>query len=105
LTGGYLKQLQLTRQLEEQAKKAAKNREAAEKKIQEAESLVSSAKEMGGDAGEAQRLLVDATGLFSSKDYKGALGQATKALMEATEAKRRSVTAILKTPRAISSSR
>jgi len=97
LTSGYLKQLQLTKQLEEQAKKAVRDREAAEKRIQEAEALVSSAKEMGGDLGEAQRLLVDATGLFSNKDYKGALGQATKALTEATEAKRRSVTAILNT--------
>lgn len=95
MTGGYLKQLQLTRQLEELARRAARDREAAEETIQEAQRLIASAKEMEISVAEAQKLLVEAEQSFSEKDYKGALALATKAVQKAKESKRRFIEHIL----------
>lgn len=95
MTGGYLKQLQLTRQLEELARRAARDRKAAEKTIEEASELIASAKEMGISVADAQKLLVEAEQSFSEKDYKDALALATKAVQKAKESKRRTVEHIL----------
>lgn len=95
MTGGYLKQLQLTKQLEEQAKKAAKNRESAEAKIAESEELIASAKKIGANAAKAEKLLVEANESYSRKDYKGALSQAVQSIELALEAKAQKIKDIL----------
>jgi len=87
VTGGYLEQLQLTKQLELQAKKAAKNREAAESKLSESEELIASAKRIEANAAKAEKMLVEASEAFSRKDYKGALSLATKSIEVAKESK------------------
>lgn len=95
MTGGYLKQLQLTKQLEEQAKKAAKNRESAEAKITESEELIASAKRIGANAAKAEKLLVEASESYTRKDYKGALSQAVQSIELALEAKAQKIEDIL----------
>ncbi|NYT15419.1 MAG: hypothetical protein GKC02_05610 [Methanomassiliicoccales archaeon] len=99
MTGGYIKQLELTKQLEKQAKKAAANREAAEKKIEESEELIASAKRMGANAAGAEKLLVEASEAFSRKDYKGALSLAIKSIEVSGEAKANEIENIIKTTR------
>jgi len=87
VSGGYLRQLQLTKQLEQQAKEAARNREAAERKLEEAEKIVTSAKQIGANAAEAEKSLVEGRSAFQTKDYKGALGLASRAIEVAEEIK------------------
>jgi hypothetical protein len=99
VTGGYLRQLELTKQLEQQAKKAAKNREAAESKLSEAEELIGSAKSMEAKVVEAERLLVEASDSFSRKDYKGALSLATRSMEVALGAKRDRMEEVLSSTR------
>jgi hypothetical protein len=99
VTGGYIKQLELTKQLEKQAKKATANREAAEKKIEESEDLIATAKKMGVKAAGAEKLLVEASEAFSRKDYKGALSLAIKSIEASGEAKANEINNILETIR------
>ena len=95
MTGDYIRQLQLTKQLEQRAREAAANRKAAEEKIAEAEKALAKAKDFGAETAETEKLLVEATAAFSKKDYKGALGQATKSLESAESAKRTKVGSII----------
>ena len=97
MTGGYIKQLELTKQLEKQAKKATANREAAEKKIEESEELIASVKRMGANAAGAEKLLVEASEAFSRKDYKGALSLAIKSIEVSGEAKANEIENIINT--------
>ncbi len=80
VTSDYLKQLQLTKQLEQRAKEAAKNRKAAEEKISEVEASLKRAKEMKIDTLEADRLLVESTSAYAKRDYSTALSQAVGAI-------------------------
>lgn len=88
MTGDYIKQLQLTKQLEQRAREAGLNRKAAEEKIAEAEKALASAKEFAAETTEAERLLVESTNSYSNKDYKGALGLAAKSV-ESSELKKK----------------
>ncbi len=74
LTSDYLKQLQLTKQLEQKTKDAAKLRKGAEDKLAEAERAVAAALSMGADVREAQRALTEGRAAFGKKDYSLAAG-------------------------------
>jgi len=79
LTSDYLKQLQLTKQLEQKAKDAAKFRKSAEDKLAEAERAVASAVSIGIDAKDAQKALTDGRTAFGKRDYNAALAAAESA--------------------------
>jgi DNA-directed RNA polymerase specialized sigma subunit len=67
LTSEYLKQLQLTKQLEQKAKDAAKTRRSAEEKLSEAEKGMTVAQAMGADVKEVQRALADGRAAFAKR--------------------------------------
>lgn len=95
MTGDYIRQLQLTKQLEQRAREAALNRKAAEEKIGEAERALASAKEFAAQTTEAEKLLVEGTNSYSNKDYKGALGLAAKSIEFSELAKKDKVNSII----------
>jgi hypothetical protein len=78
LTSDYLKQLQLTKQLEQKAKEATKNRKTAEDKLAEVEKALSLAKAMSVDLAEAEKLLAEGHAAFGKRDYPTALALLTK---------------------------
>jgi hypothetical protein len=95
VTGDYIRQLQLTKQLEQRAREAALNRKAAEERIAEAEKVLASAKEFAAQTTEAEKLLVESTNSYSSKDYKGALGLAAKSIESSELAKKDKINSII----------
>ncbi|MDD1769324.1 MAG: hypothetical protein LUQ55_05020, partial [Methanomassiliicoccales archaeon] len=95
MTGDYVRQLQLTKQLEQRAKEAALNRKAAEERIAQAEKALASVKDFAAQATEAEMLLVEATNSYSNKDFKGALGQAAKSIESSELAKRDKINSIV----------
>jgi len=88
LSQDFVKQLQLAKQLEQKAKEAARGRETAEVKIQEATALLAKVKEMGAAAAETEKMLTLASHSYSDKDYKEALAYAVKS-MESSERTRK----------------
>ncbi|MDD1765669.1 MAG: hypothetical protein LUO84_04365, partial [Methanomassiliicoccales archaeon] len=95
MTGDYIRQLQLTKQLEQRAKEAAQNRKAAEEKISEAEKAIATAKEFAAKTTEADRFLVESTHAFSNKDYRGALSSAVRSIEASETAKKDKVNSII----------
>ncbi len=96
MPGNYLRQLQLTKQLERQAKEAAKNREAAEESIGEVEEAIQTAERMGANVSQGKKFLVESNDSFSNKDYKGSLGLAAKAMEEVMKAQRERISEIIR---------
>ncbi|MGD0818574.1 MAG: hypothetical protein ABR986_09300, partial [Methanomassiliicoccales archaeon] len=84
MTGDYIKQLQLKKQIEQKAKEAAKSREAAEKKLAQAEESLKLVKKMDAPSAEAEKFLTEASSFFKEKDYRSSLGLSTKS-MEASQ--------------------
>lgn len=101
MTSDYLKQLQLTKQLEQRAKEAARNRKAAEEKLGEAEKALAAAKEVKADTVEAEKFLTEGTHAYSKHDYPTALSLAVKCLDKLAEGKRAQVKAILGSAEAV----
>ncbi len=97
MTSDYLKQLQLTKQLEQKAKDAAKFRKSAEDKLAEAERAVAVAISMGIDAKEAQKALTEGRTAFGKRDYNSALAAAESARDMAEKLQTTMVTGILTT--------
>ncbi len=95
MTGDYLKQLQLTKQLEQKTKEAARNRKEAEEKTAEAERAIASAKPFEAPTAEAEKLLVESGQAMSQKDYKGAHSLAVKSIEATKRAKKERVGSIL----------
>ena len=80
MTGDYIKQLQLKKQIEQKAKEAAKSREAAEEKLAEAEESLRLAKKIDAPSAEAEKQLTEASSFFKDKDYRSSLGMSTKSI-------------------------
>lgn len=80
MTSDYLKQLQLTKQLEQKAKEAAKHRKAAEDKLAEAERSLALAKSLGIETRGVQKALADGQAAYGKREYSAALAAASKAL-------------------------
>ena len=79
MTSEYLKQLQLTKQLEQKAKDAAKNRRSAEEKLSEAEKAVGLAQAMGADVKDVLKKVADGRAAFAKRDYSVAILAADEA--------------------------
>ncbi len=80
MTGDYIKQLQLKKQIEQKAKEAAKSREAAEERLGQAEESLKLAKKMDAPSAEAEKQLTEASSFFKDKDYRSSLGLSTKSI-------------------------
>ncbi len=72
---GYLKHIELSRQLEEKAKEASQNRKHADERIEQLESLIGDAKKVDCQVVESEDLLAQANGAMAAKDYKLALAK------------------------------
>ncbi len=70
--------MQLTKQLEEKAKEATKNRQSAEEELQAAQSAMELAKVSDINISEATELYQQATAAFDDKEYKNALSLAIR---------------------------
>ncbi|MEE9593641.1 MAG: hypothetical protein V3W28_08685, partial [Thermoplasmata archaeon] len=70
---GYLKHIELSRQLEEKAKEASENRKHADERIKQLEGLISDAKKVNCQVADAEELLALANSAMAAKDYKLAL--------------------------------
>ena len=92
----FVKQLQLAKQLERKAKEAARGRETAEEKVQEATALVAKLKEMGASTVEAEKMLTLASQSYADKDYKESLSQAVKSVEAAGRARKQRMRDILR---------
>ncbi|MFA5313767.1 MAG: hypothetical protein WC375_10720, partial [Methanomassiliicoccales archaeon] len=66
----FMKQLQLSKQIEQKAREATKNRKIAEERLAEAEVELDKVKGKAGNATEAEELLSKANTAFKDKDYK-----------------------------------
>ena len=80
MTSDYLKQLQLTKQLEQKAKEAAKHRKAAEDKLAEAERSLALAKSLEIETHGVQKTLAEGHAAYGKREYAAALATATKVL-------------------------
>lgn len=76
MTSEYLKQLQLTKQLEQKAKEAAKNRKLAEDKLAEAEKEVALARKVGADPMVPAQSLTEGQAAFAKREYVSAAAAA-----------------------------
>ena len=97
MTGDYIKQLQLKKQIEQKAKEAAKSREAAEEKLAEAEESLKLAKGMDAPSAEAEKHLTEASSFFKDKDYRSSLGMSTKSIETSRKAQTDRVGSMLDT--------
>ncbi len=95
MSGDYLKQLQLTKQLEQKTKEAAKNRKEAEARLTEAEKAISSCRSLDAPTVAADRALEEANQAFQQKDYKLSLSLAQKAIEACDASKKERVGSIL----------
>ena len=70
--------MQLTKQLEEKAKEATKNRQSAEEELQAAQKAIELAKVSDINLSEATELCQQAAAAYDNKEYKNALGFALR---------------------------
>ncbi len=92
---GYLKHIQLSKQLEDKAREAAKNRQLAEEQIEMAANLIAGAKRVDADIAKGEGLVAEANAGVAAKDYRLALEKATLAVMELRNAYRSRAEAII----------
>jgi hypothetical protein len=85
LTSEYLKQLQLTKQLEQKAKEATRNRKLAEDRLAEAAAELEAAKKMGTEVKAAETLLKDGQTLFGKREYLPAIAAADEVIQASKE--------------------
>ena len=96
MSGDFVKQLQLAKQLEQKAKEAARGRETAEKSIQEATALLDKLKEMDASPAETGKLLTLASQSYSDKDYKESLSYSVKSIDAADRSRKERLREILR---------
>ncbi|HSV41823.1 MAG TPA: hypothetical protein VLH13_00255, partial [Methanomassiliicoccales archaeon] len=97
----FLKQLQLSKQIEQKAKEAAKVRKAAEENISAAEAALEKLKLTSDETAEAEKYLVEASASFKEKDYKNALALATQCINSTLKAQVQKVNEIIDGSRAM----
>ena len=101
MPGDYVKQLQLAKQLEQKAREAARGRETAEGKIEEASALLLKVKEMNAPSAETEKLLTLAQQSYSDKDYKEALSYAVKSVDASARARKERLLDMLREARSL----
>ncbi|MDD1770022.1 MAG: hypothetical protein LUO79_02955, partial [Methanomassiliicoccales archaeon] len=95
MSGDYLKQLQLAKQLEQKTKEASRNRREAEDLLAKAEKDIVASKEYEASTAEAEKLLEEGRHSFSQRDYKEALSFATKSSEASSTARTEKVESII----------
>ncbi|MEM0449201.1 MAG: hypothetical protein QW520_05200 [Methanomassiliicoccales archaeon] len=95
MSGDLLKQIQLTRQLEQKTKEAAKNRKEAEERLAEAERAVASLKSYDTRSVAVEKTLEEANQSFQQKDYKMTLSLAERCIKGVEEAKKDKIASII----------
>jgi len=88
LAGDFVRQLQLAKQLEQKAKEAARGRETAEERIEEATALLAKVKGMSAFSAETEKLITLANQSYSEKDYREALSYAVKSVEASVRARK-----------------
>lgn len=101
MSNDYLKQLQLTKQLEQKAKEATKNRKAAEETLAKAAEALSKAKVPDVDLSEVDTIMVEANAAFAKRDYSAALAAAKLVHEKIPEARRAAVASVLSSSEAV----
>lgn len=101
MPGDYVKQLQLAKQLEQKAREAARGRETAEAKIEEATALLSKVKGMQATSAETEKLLTLANQSYADKDYKEALSYAVKSVEASFRARKERLQEMLREARSL----
>ncbi|MHC1709787.1 MAG: hypothetical protein AB9819_05210 [Methanomassiliicoccales archaeon] len=101
MPGDYVKQLQLAKQLEQKAREAARGRETAEAKIEEASALLLKVKEMNASSAETEKLLTLAHQSYADKDYKEALSYAVKSVDASSRARKERLLDMLREARSL----
>ena len=86
MSGNYLRQLQLAKQLEERAKEAGRNKELAEREHDELEKFLDTCKDSDVNLEEVEATLRGFESSMASKDYHAALANVRKADEEAKKA-------------------
>ncbi|OGS55865.1 MAG: hypothetical protein A3K60_00205 [Euryarchaeota archaeon RBG_19FT_COMBO_56_21] len=86
MSGNYLRQLQLAKQLEERAKEAGRNKELAEREHDELQKFLDTCKDSDVDLEEVVSTLRGFESAMASKDYQAALANVRKADEEAKKA-------------------
>ncbi len=92
---GYLRDIQLRKQLEQKVKEATKNRQEAEKELAATTEILKDCKGIDADVTEAETALAEATSAMSAKDYKHGLEKAIEAKEKAKKAYVERATAIV----------
>jgi hypothetical protein len=85
LSSEYLKQLQLTKQLEQKAKEAARNRKLAEDKLVEAAQAVELSRRMGAETEALEKELSSGRAAFGRRDFVAAKSSAEKVIGTASK--------------------
>gem|GEM_PF-2119384 len=80
MSSDYLKQLQLTKQLEQKARELARERRDAEARLASARDAVSLARELELDVTDAEATLAAASEAFSKREHAAAVAQADSCL-------------------------
>ncbi len=101
MPGDYVKQLQLAKQLEQKAREAARGRETAEVRIEEATALLSKVKEMSAASAETEKLLTLAHQSYADKDHKEALSYAVKSIDASVRARQERLQEMLREARTL----
>ncbi len=70
---GYLRHIELSRQLEKKAKEASQNRKLADERIQQLEGLIDDAKKVDCQVAESEDFLAQANSAMAAKDFRLAL--------------------------------
>ena len=92
---GYLRDIQLRKQLEEKVKEATKNRQQAEKEMTAANEALAACRAVDAETTEAETALAEATSAISGKDYKLAVEKAVEAKERAKKSYGERVVAIV----------
>ena len=92
---GYLRDIQLRKQLEEKVREATKNRQQAEKELATANEILTACKAIDAVTTEADTAMAEATSAVSGKDYRLALEKAVEARERAKKAYAARTTAIV----------
>lgn len=95
MTGDYIKQLQLKKQIEQKAKEAAKSRDAAEEKLVQAEISLKLSKRMDAPSAEAEKYLTEASSFFREKDYRSSVGMSSKSMEASFRAQKDQVSSMI----------
>lgn len=98
---GYLRDIQLRKQLEEKVKETTRNRQAAEQAYEAARAMIESAEKVDADVSQAREALEEASAAIGAKDFRLAMEKAKRGMELAKQALGSKVRGILDETRAL----